>query len=60
MADLPAAPKADAAPADGQPQLLGRIAQGVENVPSELQDLARGMTDRLFGAVADVSAHVKR
>jgi hypothetical protein len=60
MADLPAAPKVDAAPADGQPQLFGRITQGVENVPGELQDLARGMTDRLFGVVADVSARVKR
>jgi hypothetical protein len=60
MADLPAAPKADAAPADGQPQLLGRIAQGVENVPGEVQDFARGMSDRLFGAFANIGSGGKR
>jgi hypothetical protein len=58
LADLPAAAKVDAAPADGQPQLFGRITQGVESVPSEVQDFARGMTDRLFGALANVGARV--
>ena len=58
MADLPVAAKVDAAPADAQPQLLGRITQGVESVPSEVQDFARGMTDRLFGALANVGARV--
>jgi len=60
MADLPAAAKVDAAPADGQPQLFGRITQGVENVPGEVQDFARGMTDRLFGALANIGPGVKR
>jgi len=60
MADLPAAAKVDAAPADGQPQLFGRITQGVESVPSEVQDFARGMTDRLFGALANIGPGVKR
>jgi hypothetical protein len=58
MADLPATPQVDPAPADGKPQLLGTIAQDVERVPSEVKDFAHGMTDRMLGALADARARV--
>ena len=58
MADLPPAPPVDPAPEEGKPQLLGTIAQDVERVPSEVQDFAHGMTDRMIGALAGVRGRV--
>jgi hypothetical protein len=58
MADLPPTPQVDPAPADGKPQLLGTIAQDVERVPSEVQDFAHGMTDRMLGALSNVRVRV--
>jgi hypothetical protein len=58
MADLPPAPPAAPAAAEGKPHLLGTIAQDVEGAPGAVQDLARAMTDRLFGGLADVRVRV--
>ena len=58
MADLPPTPQVDPAPSVGKPPLLGMIAQDVESVPSEVQDFAHGMTDRLLGALANVRVRV--
>jgi hypothetical protein len=58
MADLPPAPPAAPAPADGKPHFLGAIAQDVERAPGEVQDFARAMTDRMLGGIADVRMRV--
>ena len=58
MADLPPTPQADPPPAEDNPPLLGRIVQNVEGVPNEVQDFARGMTDRMLSALSNVRARV--
>lgn len=58
MADLPPTPHVDPTPADGEPQLVGTIAQNVERVPSEVQGFAHGVTDSVFGALSNVRVRV--
>jgi hypothetical protein len=58
MADLPPTPLVDPAPPNGEPQLVGTIAQNVERVPSQVQGLAHGVTDSVLGALANVRVRV--
>jgi hypothetical protein len=58
MADLPPAPPVAPAPVAAKSHFLGTIVQDVERAPGAVEDVARAVSDRLLGGLADARARI--